>query len=229
MKYLIQFMVNSFIRPSDLRVIKHKHVQVQTEGKDKWITLTHPPTKTSDDDVQAMPSTVPVYQKLVEFKKQEKMKLGLDEYVFFPEYDNRNTAMAVMARLLKRIVIEAEIKVKTGKNITMYGLRHTAIMFRLTIGRVDALAIAKNARTSQQMIDKFYASHLKTSQVRKQLHAFPNEQAPKAVEADKKTAATKSAAKKTASKKTVAKKTPTKKTTAKKVVAKKKVTSDLVS
>jgi hypothetical protein len=26
MKYLIQFMVNSFIRPSDLRVLKHKHV-----------------------------------------------------------------------------------------------------------------------------------------------------------------------------------------------------------
>ena len=109
------------------------------------------------------------------------------------------------------------------------GLRHMAIMMRLTIGRVDALALAKNARTSQQMIDKFYASHLKTSQVRKQLHAFPNEQAPKAEEAKKKTAAKKSVSKKAASKKTVAKKTPTKKTTAKKVVAKKKVTSELVS
>jgi hypothetical protein len=75
---------------------------------------------------------------------------------------------------------------------------------------------AKNARTSQQMIDKFYASHLKTSQVRKQLHAFPNEQAPKAEEAKKKTA----------SKKTATKKTAAKKTAAKKVVAKKKATSD---
>jgi FtsZ-interacting cell division protein YlmF len=94
---------------------------------------------------------------------------------------------------------------------------------------VDALALAKNARTSQQMIDKFYASHLKTSQVRKQLHAFPNEQAPKAEETKKKSAAKKSAVKKTASKKTLPKKTPTKKTTATKVVAKKKATSDKVS
>jgi integrase len=224
MKYLIQFMVNTFIRPSDLRVIKHKHVQVQEVGKDKWVTLTHPSTKTNDDEVQAMPATVPIYQKLVEFKKQEKMKLGLDEYVFFPEYDNRDTAMAVMARLLKRIVLETDIEAKTGKNITMYGLRHTAIMFRLTIGRVDALALAKNARTSQQMIDKFYASHLKTSQVRKQLHAFPNEQAPKTEEEKKK-----ATAKKTASKKTATKKTAAKKTVAKKVAAKKKATSDAVS
>jgi len=142
--------------------------------------------------------------------------LGLDEFVFFAEYANRDTAMAVMARLLKRIVAETDIETKTGKNITMYGLRHTAIMMRLTIGRVDALALAKNARTSQQMIDKFYASHLKTSQVRKQLHAFPNEQAAKSDAKNKKGAA----------KKTVAKKTPTKNTTSKKVIAKKKAISD---
>lgn len=76
------------------------------------------------------------------------------------------------------------------------GLRHTAIMMRLTIGRVDALALAKNARTSQQMIDKFYASHLKTSQIRKQLHAFPNEQVPISEAEQKKIAAQKATAKK---------------------------------
>jgi hypothetical protein len=76
------------------------------------------------------------------------------------------------------------------------GLRNTAIMMRLTIGRVDALALAKNARTSQQMIDKFYASHLKTSQIRKQLHAFPNEQAPISEAEQKKIAAKKATAKK---------------------------------
>ncbi len=69
-------------------------------------------------------------------------------------------------------------------------------MMRLTIGKVDALALAKNARTSQQMIDKFYASHLKTSQIRKQLHAFPNEQAPISEVEQKKIAAKKATAKK---------------------------------
>ncbi len=53
-----------------------------------------------------------------------------------------------------------------------YSLRHTAIMMRIINGGVETLALAKNARTSQQMIEQFYAAHLTTDQVRKQLHAF---------------------------------------------------------
>ena len=46
-------------------------------------------------------------------------------------------------------------------------------MLRLTIGQVDTLSLARNARTSQAMLDQFYASHLTSGQMRKQLHAFP--------------------------------------------------------
>jgi hypothetical protein len=43
----------------------------------------------------------------------------------------------------------------------MYCLRHTAITFRLLYGRgIDLLTLARNARTSVQMIEKFYASQL---------------------------------------------------------------------
>jgi hypothetical protein len=94
--------------------------------------------------------------------------------VFFPEIGEkeRDLVMYEVGKLFNRIVQETGIQVKTDKKITLYSLRHTAIMFRLTLGQVDSLAIARNARTSQAMIDKFYASHLTTSQVRKQLHAF---------------------------------------------------------
>ena len=173
MKYLIQFMVNSFIRPSDIRVLKYKHIKEVKEGKDKWLVLNHPATKTNATEVQAMPASVHIYNKLVEFKKSKKMRLGLDEYVFLSEYKNRNTAMEVLGRLFRRILKDSYIEEKTGKNVTLYSLRHTSIMMRLVIGRVDSLALARNARTSQQMVDKFYASHLTTQHVRKQLHAFP--------------------------------------------------------
>ncbi len=174
MKYLIQFMVNSFIRPSDLRVLKHKHIKKMQEDGDEWLVLNHPATKTNATEVQAMPVSVHIYDRLVKFKKSKKLRLGLDEYVFFPEYENRNTAMEVIARLFRRITKESLIQQKTGKNITLYSLRHTAIMLRLIIGKVDSLALARNARTSQQMVDKFYGSHLTTQHARKQLHAFPN-------------------------------------------------------
>jgi len=174
MKYLIQFMINSFIRPSDLRVLKHKHIKKRKVGDDIWLTLNHPATKTNANEVQAMPATVGIYEKLVEQLKGEGLSTKPDDFVFFPQIaKNRTTAMEVISRLFKRIIEESKIEEKTGKKITLYGLRHTAIMFRLIIGNVDTLVLSRNARTSQNMIDKFYASHLTTDQVRRQLHNIP--------------------------------------------------------
>jgi site-specific recombinase XerD len=200
MKYLIQFMVNTFIRPSDLRVLKHKHIAHKKDGKTEWLELNHPATKTTATAVQAMPVSVHIYRNLMDYRKQAKLKTTLDDYVFLPEYDDeqRDKVMQIVAKLFKRIVAETDIQVKTDKKLTLYSLRHTAIMFRLTIGQVDTLSLARNARTSQAMIDKFYAAHLTTNQVRKQLHAFPGSTPEKRSSATKPTPAKKAAAKKTA-------------------------------
>jgi site-specific recombinase XerD len=175
MKYLIQFMVNSFIRPSDLRVLKHKHINHLKDGEVEWLELTHPATKTNANAVQAMPVSVHIYRNLMDYRKKAKLKTTPNDFVFFPEFTEkqRNKVMQVVAKLFKRIVAETGIQETTDKKLTLYSLRHTAIMMRLTIGQVDTLSLARNARTSQAMIDKFYAAHLTTTQVRKQLHAFP--------------------------------------------------------
>ena len=48
-----------------------------------------------------------------------------------------------------------------GKNRTLYSLRHTAITLRLLYGgKIDLLTLARNARTSVEMIEKFYSSNL---------------------------------------------------------------------
>lgn len=174
MKYLIQFMVNSFIRPSDLRVLRHKHIKKMKDGTSEWLALRHPATKTNANEVQAMPASVFIYERLMQFRKDNKQKTTLDDFVFFPQYENRTTALGVISRLFSRILAESGIKTKTDKSLTLYSLRHTSIMLRIIIGKVDTLALARNARTSQAMIDKFYAAHLTTNQVRKQLHAFPS-------------------------------------------------------
>ena len=201
MKYLIQFMVNSFIRPSDLRVLKHKHIKKKGSGKDTWLTLNHPATKTNANEVQAMPACVGIYESLVKQLKLDKLPVRPDDYVFFPQIrENRTTAMEVISRLFNRIIEDSKIEEKTGKKITLYGLRHTAIMFRLIIGNVDTLVLSRNARTSQNMIDKFYASHLTTDQVRRQLHNIPYKEVAKKTPAKKTTTKTTSKWKKTSSK-----------------------------
>ena len=44
---------------------------------------------------------------------------------------------------------------------TLYSLRHGSIMFRLMFGSsIDTVTLARNARTSPEMIDRFYATPL---------------------------------------------------------------------
>lgn len=187
MKYLIQFMVNTFIRPSDLRVLRHKHIERKNDDTSSWLELNHPATKTNQNPVQSMEVTVHIYDRLIEFKKFRGESPQMNDYVFFNEYADRDKMMSVVAKLFKRIVKESGIEVKTDKKLTLYSLRHSSIMFRLTLGQVDTLTLARNARTSQAMIDKFYASHLTTQQTRKQLHAFPDAEKKAKLESVKKT------------------------------------------
>lgn len=176
LKYLIQFMVNSFIRPSDLRVIKHKHITIKKEGKDEWIVLSHPATKTTATEVQCMKASVGIYKQLCELRLQTQKKISPDDYLFYPQYKNRDTMMSVLGRIFRKVVERVGLKETTDKNITLYSLRHTSIMMRLVKGNVNTLHLARNARTSQQMIDQFYGSHLTTDQVRIHLQRFESEE-----------------------------------------------------
>jgi len=48
-----------------------------------------------------------------------------------------------------------------GQRHTTYSLRHRALCFQiLKTGGSDLLSLAKNARTSVDMLEKFYLSHL---------------------------------------------------------------------
>jgi integrase len=65
--------------------------------------------------------------------------------------------------LLNSILEEEGLKKDREGNVrTAYSLRHTYICFRLMEG-ADIYQIAKNCRTSVEMIEKFYASHIKTT------------------------------------------------------------------
>ena len=51
-------------------------------------------------------------------------------------------------------------KDRDGNGRAAYSLRHTYICFRLMEG-ADIYMLAKNCRTSVEMIEKYYAAHLK--------------------------------------------------------------------
>jgi hypothetical protein len=67
-----------------------------------------------------------------------------------------------MRRQFDWVLNKAGLKTASGgEPRTLYSLRHTAIMFRLTKGgHIDLLTLARNARTSVYMIERFYAKPL---------------------------------------------------------------------
>jgi len=66
-------------------------------------------------------------------------------------------------RMLNNILTKLELKVdREGQGRSAYSFRHTYICLRLMEG-ANIYQIAKNCRTSVEMIEKYYASHIKTS------------------------------------------------------------------
>jgi integrase len=65
--------------------------------------------------------------------------------------------------LFKTILDEETLRFdREGRPPTAYSLRHTYICLRLMEG-ADIYQVAKNCRTSVEMIEKYYAAHIKTS------------------------------------------------------------------
>ena len=66
-------------------------------------------------------------------------------------------------KMFNAVLREAKLKSdRDGNRRTAYSLRHTYICLRLMEG-ADIYQIAKNCRTSVEMIEKFYAAHIKTA------------------------------------------------------------------
>lgn len=162
MAWAIRFMVNGFLRPGDLRQLQHRHVQVCRQGQALYLRLTLPETKRHDGAVVTLRAAVGVYESL----RAHALAQGSAEpgdYVFLPREKDRNYALAVLGFWFKWVLREAGVATEDtwGRPRTLYCLRHTAIMFRLLYGQgIDMLTLARNARTSVQMIERFYASAL---------------------------------------------------------------------
>lgn len=157
---LIEFMLSTFIRPTDLRVLQHQHVAI-IRREQTYLRLTQPETKRHSLPMVSMPRAVDVYERLLA-RRQAVGPTRPSDFVFFPEWTDRQYAIVQMRRQFDLVLKRAGLKFSgRGESRTLYCLRHTAIMERLLNGdKLDVLSLARNARTSVEMIERFYARHL---------------------------------------------------------------------
>ena len=160
MCWLIRFMVYTFVRPGDIRQIKNKHVEI-IRGKFHYLRLNLPEVKRHKAATVSLSPAVFIFEKLLAYQTARGYGAP-DDYVFFPEEKNRRLVLDITGWAFNWILKELGLKAGPhGTDRTLYSLRHTAITFRLIFGgNIDLLTLARNARTSVEMIDKFYASTL---------------------------------------------------------------------
>ena len=89
-------------------------------------------------------------------------------------------------KLLNGVLRRSKLKLdRDGNRRTAYSLRHTYICMRLMEG-ADIYQIAKNCRTSVEMIEKFYAAHIKNTLDAAAINVMRQRPARRVIEAEEK-------------------------------------------
>ena len=122
-----------------------------------------PPSKGHSFPITTMPWAVKVYERICRRQEEELGRpVHPEDYVFMTQAKSRDNAIKSLGRQFDIVLDVTGMKVSNvGEPRSLYSLRHSSIMFRLMFGRaVDTLTLARNARTSPEMIDRFYAAPL---------------------------------------------------------------------
>jgi hypothetical protein len=170
---LVLFLTHSFVRPisSELYAIRHSDITIANDPRRLIVTVRD--GKTGYRSANTMEAAVSVYQRI----KVRYPDAKPDDYLFFPDYKNRITVSNIVQRQFRQVLKDGNIQIDeaTGKAHTLYSLRHTAICMRIinSEGRVNIFNLAKNAGTSVDQIERFYARFLPLSkEMAKNLQSF---------------------------------------------------------
>lgn len=145
----VLFMANTGLRPDEAKRLQYRNVEIVIDEETKeTILLIQVRGKRGVGYCKSTASAVFPFERLL------KRNLPEPEDLIF----SGNHAM-----LFNTILAEENLKFdREGNRRTAYSLRHTYISLRLMEG-ADIYQVAKNCRTSVEMIEKYYASHISTS------------------------------------------------------------------
>jgi integrase len=145
----VLFMGNTGLRPDECARLEARDITVvKDEATGERILEIDVRGKRGVGHCKSMPGAVHPYQRV-----RQRKALKPTDLVFGK----------VQRELFNAVLDELNLKHDREGNVrTTYSLRHTYICMRLMEG-ADIYQIAKNCRTSVEMIETFYASHIKNT------------------------------------------------------------------
>ena len=187
----VVFMVNTGLRPDEAARLEFRDVEiVEDVGTGQTILEISVRGKRGVGYCKSMPGAVYPFEQLRQRKRlatvtSHSSKGGTpsteEEKLVLPGPTDR-LFPALRHHHLNAVLEEMDLKKdREGMRRSAYSLRHTYICLRLMEG-ADIYQIAKNCRTSVEMIEKFYAAHIKNmidAAAVNVMKARPNGRAPK--------------------------------------------------
>lgn len=164
----VLFMANTGLRPDEAYRLEYRDVTVtKDDATGETILVIAVRGKRGVGYCKSMPAAVFPFQRL------KKRNNGQPTDRLFPQ-DHHG--------LLNAILEEEGLKFdREGQRRTSYSLRHTYICLRIMEG-ANVWQVAKNCRTSVEMIEKYYASHIANSIDAESLNIIKKKSSRKRVE-----------------------------------------------
>jgi integrase len=168
----VLFLANTGLRPDEAKNLQHRDVTIAKDhATGERILEIEVRGKRGVGFCKSMPSAVLPYERLLKRAKPvhkgrrsrrrnedgvaaEPLQYPLPTDPVFP-----GNHIKLFNGVLKRAALKLD---RDDNRRTAYSLRHTYICMRLMEG-ADIYQIAKNCRTSVEMIEKFYAAHIKNT------------------------------------------------------------------
>lgn len=158
----VLIMANTGLRPDEAWNLEFRDVHVEDDYATKdTILVIDVRGKTGVGYCKSMPGAVHPFEDLRQRRERKTKEEGksadeitrlLPTMKLFPDHNRE---------LFNKILEEENLKFdRDGQRRTAYSLRHTYISMRLMEG-ANIHQIANNCRTSVQMIEQFYAAHIK--------------------------------------------------------------------
>jgi integrase len=168
----VLFMANTGLRPDEAMPHNFQHRDVTIvvdEATGERILEIEVRGKRGVGYCKSMPSAVRPYERLRDRETPEsaaaQKAAEKDGIKLEPKYPQPTDPVfpANHLKLFNGVLRRAQLKLdREGHPRTAYSLRHTYICMRLMEG-ADIYQIAKNYRTSVEMIENFYAAHIKNT------------------------------------------------------------------
>lgn len=172
----VLFMANTGLRPDEAKNLQHRDVSIVIDdATGEKILEIEVRGKRGVGYCKSMPSAVKPYERLLarplpreasQTKRARRRRGEVGEApvaeVKYPQPMDHvfpGNHIKLFNGVLNRIKLKLD---RDNNRRTAYSLRHTYICMRLMEG-ADIYQIAKNCRTSVEMIEKFYAAHIKNT------------------------------------------------------------------